>query len=208
MQPENNTESLEALKEIRSIMDRSARFISLSGWSGIWAGATALVGAYIAYGWIKAPGFSGYFDTIDSYFHIIPKLLLLAFLVFVVALVGGFFFTYRKASRQGHKLWNNASRQMLFALFFPMFVGGVFCLSFIQSGCMQYIAPSCLAFYGLALIGASRHTLSDIKYLGILEVLLACANLFLPGHGIYFWAFGFGVLHILYGIFMWNKYDK
>ena len=208
MHPEDNTESLEALKEIRSIMDRSARFISLSGWSGIWAGATALVGAFIAWKLIQAPGFGC--DWVESNFRSVnlQKLLLLAFSVFLVALAGGFFFTYRKANRQGHKLWNNASKQMLFALFFPMFVGGVFCLGFIHYGCEIFIAPACLAFYGLALIGASRHTLSDIKYLGILEVLLACANLFLPGHGIYFWAFGFGVLHILYGIFMWNKYDK
>jgi hypothetical protein len=207
MQPDNTNESLEALKEIRSIMDRSARFISLSGWSGIWAGCTALVGAYVAYGWIKSPEFKGW-APIDLHGLISQRLYVLAFVVFTVALSGGIFFTYRKASRQGQKLWNNASRQMLLALFFPMFAGGVFCLMFINYGCDFFVAPACLAFYGLALISASRHTLSDIRYLGMLEVVLGCTNLFFLHHGIYFWAIGFGVLHILYGAFMWNKYDK
>ncbi len=42
-------EQLEALSDIRSMMEQSSRFISLSGLSGIFAGITALVGAGLAY---------------------------------------------------------------------------------------------------------------------------------------------------------------
>ncbi len=210
---ENRDASLEALQEIRSIMDRSARFISLSGWSGIWAGATALVGSYIAYGWMQKPDY-GYARTAISdgssnYFSpFIVHIILLALSVFVIAFAGGYYFTYKKAARQGHKLWNNASRQMLIQLLFPLLVGGLFTMFFIYYGCAIFIAPACLVFYGLALISASRHTLSDIRYLGMLDVALGCVNLFFPGHGLMFWAAGFGLLHILYGVIMWNKYDK
>ena len=213
MQDENKEATLEALQEIRSIMDRSARFISLSGWSGIWAGSTALIGACIAYNWMQKPeykyirieageGSINYFDPF------IQRFILLAFGVFVIAFIGGIYFTFRKANRNGQKLWNNASRQMLYQLFFPLFAGAVFTLMFIYYGCGMFIAPTCLVFYGLALISASRYTLSDIRYLGTLDVALGCAALFFPGYGLYFWALGFGVLHILYGAVMWNKYDK
>ena len=67
----------------------------------------------------------------------------------------------------------------------------------------------CLIFYGLALINGSKYTVSDIKYLGLIEVVLGCIGLFInPGYGLYLWAFGFGVLHIVYGIIMWRKYDQ
>jgi hypothetical protein len=212
MQPYNKDETLDALQEIRSIMDRSARFISLSGWSGIWAGCTALVGSAIAWTWLQEPAYSGfgrhseasvgYFDSMTMRF------IYLAACVALVAFTGGFYFTYRKAHRQGHKLWNNASRQMLLSLFFPLFAGGVFSVVFIYYGCGFFVGAACLTFYGLALISASRHTLSDIRYLGMFDVALGCAALFFPGFGLYFWALGFGVLHILYGAIMWNKYDK
>ncbi len=213
MQSDNKDASLEALQEIRSIMDRSARFISLSGWSGIWAGSTALVGSYFAYQWMQQPDYKYARAALSegslSYFSpFIVHIILLALSVFIIAFAGGYYFTYKKAHSQGHKLWNNASRQMLLQLLFPLLSGGIFTMFFIYYGVAIFIAPACLIFYGLALISASRHTLADIRYLGMLEVVLGFINLFSPGHGLYFWAAGFGLLHILYGVIMRNKYDK
>ncbi len=212
MQANNNDATLEALQEIRSIMDRSARFVSLSGWSGIWAGLSALVGAFIARGWLMDPEFQTIgkrLDTTPDYFDPFSvRLMMLGMGVFIVALCGALFFTWRKAQRSNQSLWNTASRQLLYQAFFPLFAGGVFCVTFVYYGCGMFVGPACLVFYGLSLISASRHTLSDIRYLGMLDVALGCCNLFFPGYGLYFWAAGFGVLHIVYGAVMWNKYDK
>lgn len=214
MQHEHTDSSLEALKEIRTIMARSARFLSLSGWSGVWAGGTALVGSILAYRWISTrPDYTSVPAAVETgsaaNFHsFIIRLILLAIFVFLVAFAGAFFFTWRKARRQRQNLWNNASRQMMLHLLLPLFAGGVFSLSFIYYGCLIFIAPACLAFYGLSLIGASKYTLSDIRYLGVLEVVLGCTCIYFPAYGLYFWALGFGVLHIFYGLLMWNKYDK
>jgi uncharacterized membrane protein HdeD (DUF308 family) len=65
-----------------------------------------------------------------------------------------------------------------------------------------------LIFYGLTLVNGSKYTLHDIRYLGILEIVLGLIAVFYLGYGIIFWSIGFGVLHILYGIYMWFKYDK
>ena len=204
--------SLETLQDIRNIMDRSARFVSLSGMSGVWAGSVALAGAVAAYKLLQRTDFHyssrSLEGTPDNFDSITLNLMMLAVAVFVVAFIGAFYFTWKKAKRHGHTLWNNASRQLLVQGFFPLMAGGVFSVVFMYRGCGIFIAPTCLVFYGLGLISASRHTLSDIRYLGMLDVLLGCCSLFFPGFGLVFWALGFGVLHILYGAFMWNKYDK
>ncbi|MGN6476559.1 MAG: hypothetical protein ACTHKV_04995 [Flavipsychrobacter sp.] len=196
--------SLKTLQDIRSIMDRSARFISLSGWSGIWAGITGLAGSYMAYLWLQqAPEM----DIINRD-QLITRFVLLALVVLFVALAGGIYFTWRKTRKDGGQLWNNASKRMVAQMMIPLMAGGIFAFSFLRDGHEVYIAPICLAFYGLALINGSKYTLSDIRYLGLCEVTLGCISLFLPGYGLMLWAIGFGILHILYGIIMWNKYDK
>ena len=198
--------SIKTLQDIRSIMERSARFISLSGWSGVWAGSIALAGSFIAKSWLNnmAPAaIAG-----DAYYAVITKFVLLAIAVFIIALRGAYYFTWRKARQQGSKLFNSSSRRMLLEMAMPLAAGSVFALHFVYAGHVAYIAPACLAFYGLSLINGSKYTLSDIKYLGLCILMLGCINLFAPGYGLTLWAIGFGVLHILYGIVMWNKYDK
>lgn len=209
--------SVQALRDIRAIMERSAKFITLSGWSGIWAGAVGLAGAYVAYLWLKelpeiyyntyrtAP--SGVISA-GEYNDISYRFIALAITVLVVALAGGYYFTWKKTRNNGHKMWNSASRRMLGHMAVPMVAGGLFSLLFLANGHEMYIAPACLVFYGLALINGSKYTISDIRYLGYSELGLGFINMFWPGYGLTFWALGFGVLHILYGIIMWNKYDK
>jgi hypothetical protein len=215
MNPEEKDTSLETLQEIRSIMERSARFLSLSGWSGIWAGIVALAGAGVAYKWLE--DFSSFFDHYNyppsSSVHyperLVLKYLLLAIIIFISAFAGGFYFTYKKNKKAGVKIWNSASRKMVINLAIPLIAGAIITFVFAMRGDWIYIAPGCLIFYGLALINGSKYTVSDIKYLGLIETILGCIGLFInPGYGLYLWAFGFGVLHILYGIIMWRKYDQ
>jgi len=217
MNTEQQDHSLETLKEIRSIMERSARFLSLSGWSGIWAGLVALGGAAVAYNFINDVQYEYSVRMVrraDSIFEYtqnfeFAKYLLLAMVTFLVAFAGGFYFTYRKNKQAGVKMWNSASRKMVINLAIPLLTGAVVTVAFAMRGDWIYVSPGCLIFYGLALINGSKYTVSDIKYLGLIEVMLGCAGLFInPGYGLYLWAFGFGVLHIVYGIIMWRKYDQ
>jgi hypothetical protein len=193
-------------------MERSSRFISLSGWSGIWAGSVALIAAVIAHHHI---GFSAglfYRDvntgiaSLTDPFYL--YLLLLAAATLMMAAAGAFFFTMRKARHQGLSIWGGASKKLFISVIIPLIAGGIFCLSFLENGNEFYIAPACLAFYGMALVNGGKYTLGEIRYLGYSELLLGCICLFFPVYGLYFWAAGFGLLHIIYGIIMWNRYDK
>lgn len=195
------------LQHIRQMMERSSRFISLNGLSGVAAGVVALIGAAIAW-WLfqqyNVKDFEG-----DQYVYntdLELRLLLLAIIILVVAIAGGIFFTIQKTKKQGLKIWTATTQRLLTQLMIPLVAGGLFCMALFYHGLFGLIAPATLVFYGLALINASKYTYSDIQYLGICEVFLGIIASFLPGYGLLFWALGFGVLHIIYGTLMYRKY--
>ena len=203
--------SLEEIKDIRRLMERSSRFISLSGLSGIAAGLSALAGAWFASGRIRA-----YYDvynerggyTNPEFHHLKLDLLLLSAAVLAVALVSAFYFTWRRARHHQVPVWNMSSRNLLWNMLVPLGSGGLFILAMLQYSEWSFVAPASLIFYGLALVNGSKYTLSDIRYLGYCEIFLGLINTQFIGYGLYFWALGFGVLHILYGAIMWWKYER
>lgn len=203
---------LQDLTDIRSMMERSTRFISLSGLSGVFIGVVALIGAGIAHWKVKQffhEADTSYVDQgYPDYNTLFIHLTIIALSVLVIALLGGWYFTARKAKKQGQKVWTKASRQLLVNLFIPLSVGGVFCIAMYCHRLVGLIAPGMLIFYGLALVNSSKYTLNDIRYLGLLEIILGLTALFFYGYGLYFWLIGFGVLHIFYGISMYYKYDR
>lgn len=202
---ENHEKHLEDLHEIRSLMERSARFISLSGLSGISAGIFALIGAYLAwersdYNYRLHQGWR--FDISPVEFYIADALAVLT-----LSLAVGVFFTTRNARRKGQKIWDRTSRYLLINLAIPLLTGGIFCLILLFSA--VYLIPSAtLIFYGLSLLNASKFTLPDIRYLGICEIIIGLLCGFLPEYGLLFWAIGFGILHIVYGTVMYFKYER
>lgn len=197
------------LASIRTMMERSAKFISLSGLSGVLAGLYALSGAVAAYFIIQYP-YSPFryrmYAVSDS--DTLWKLLLIAFLVLVASISTGLFLSNKKAQKHGITLWSAASRRLFTNLSIPLFTGGIFILIMLYSGHYGLAAPASLIFYGLALIQASSNTFDEVRYLGFSEIVIGLISALLPGFGLQFWALGFGVLHIVYGAIMYNKYDK
>lgn len=202
---------LQDISQIRSMMEKSTRFISLSGLSGVFAGVVGLVGAGIAH-WmidefnnqhVRVGGDWRYSDTTS----ITTNLLLLAVVVLILALCGGYYFTARKAKKINQKIWSKQTQVLLINLFIPLIAGGLFCCAMLYHRIIGLVAPSMLIFYGLALVNSSKYTLNDIRFLGIAEIILGIVALFFIGYGLFFWAFGFGVLHIAYGVSMYYKYE-
>ncbi len=212
---DSQTKHLETLSEIRSLMERSSRFISLSGLSGVAAGIFALLGAAAVFLYLDIAPFSGekshYVEaaTIEKWgMNYLTFFLLDACLVLFLALSSGIFFTTRKAKKKGQKIWDSLTQRLLISMLIPLAAGGIFCLGLLYHGLFGLLAPTTLIFYGLACVNASKYTLTDIRYLGLLEILLGLIALFNVGYGLEFWAIGFGVLHIVYGLLMYNKYDR
>ncbi|MEI9946252.1 MAG: hypothetical protein WDN26_18775 [Chitinophagaceae bacterium] len=205
-------DTLQEVKDIRRMMERSSRFISLSGLSGIAAGICALAGAALARyvifkNYYLTYNDRGFFDKTD-FSQLKTQLLGLAAGVFIVAFLSSFYFTWRKSHQQHRSLWDHTSRRLFWNMIIPLIAGGLFILTMLQYNEWRFAAPACLIFYGLALVNASKYTLTDIRYLGYCEIILGLLNTQWTGYGLYFWSLGFGVLHIIYGVVMWWKYER
>jgi hypothetical protein len=202
-------DQLATLHEIRNIMDRSSRFISLSGLSGVFAGVMALGGA-AAVKWhfhrhniLYRNDYSVSLNRDTVFF-----LLAVATLVLVLALGAAIYFTWRKAKKNNQRMWDSKSKRLLLNLALPLAVGGIFCAVLLYHGVIYLIAPAMLIFYGLALINGSKYTFRDIRYLGVCEIILGLLASFFIGYGLLSWTIGFGVLHIVYGTLMYFKYER
>lgn len=206
---------LEAIQDIRNIMRKSTRFLSLSGLSGVFAGIYALIGAFLAQQYISTHRVNYRYDFMSdrnsSIFERSPfyvYMISIAAGVLFLSIVTAYYFSNRKAKRQGQTLFDHTALRALVNLCVPLMAGGVFCTALLFHGTICYIAPAMLLFYGMALINTSKYTYDDIRYLGICQIILGLVNAFDLGHGLIYWAIGFGVLHIAYGTSMWFKYER
>jgi hypothetical protein len=208
------SEPLETLTEIRSMMERSTRFISLNGLSGVFAGVFALVGALAAYIYLGAGSYNRfYYDNavladgspnVSFYLFIFAD----AFIVLFASIAVATSLSMRKAAKLGVKIWDHSAKRLLVNMLIPLFVGGLFCIILLYHGLTGLAAPTTLIFYGLALVNASKYTLNDIRYLGITQIIIGLLSAIWIGYGLFFWALGFGVVHIIYGTVMYFKYEK
>ena len=202
-------EYIKDLSEIRLMMERSTKFLSLTGLSGILAGIYALVGAYLAY--------RLFYNTEDIIYNTLPaqtspggvlNLVFLAVIILVLAIGTAIYLSSKKATKNNELLWNPVSRRMVINMAIPLVTGGIFILIMISKGVLELVAPLTLIFYGLALINASKFTFKDLKYLGMIHILLGLISSYFIGLGLFLWAIGFGLMHIIYGIYMHLKYEK
>lgn len=193
------------------MMQKSTRFISLSGLSGVFAGLYALVGAGLAYWYLGARvnvrqlfvhiGFTRLNDKMI--FFLIAD----AACVLLLALVTSFFLTMRNIKKNGERMMSPTAIRLVMNMMIPLTVGGTFCLILLNYGLVGLVAPSMLIFYGLALINASPYTLRDIRYLGYIEIFIGFIAMLDIGQGLLYWSIGFGLLHVIYGIYMYFKYE-
>ena len=208
----NDTKSIEDLKAIRKIMEESSRFLSLSGLSGIFAGLTAIAGALFAYFFILNNGSIHYEEYLSSFpgketFSLRWQLMADAAIVLVISVLLSLYFSMKKAKMEGKNFLTLTSKRMLINLLIPLVTGGVFIIVLLFQNNFRLIVPCFLIFYGLALVNAGKFTFDEIFYLGLLEIIIGLIAAFLPGWGLIFWIIGFGILHIIYGLMMYRKYE-
>jgi len=209
---ESSKKHMDDLSEIRSMMERASKFISLSGLAGVFAGIFALVGAAVAYWYLEiflpqaeAPLM---FKSLSIYDDGILFMLILAVVVLLLAFASAVFFTTRNSRKRNFPLWDHTSKKVLINLLVPLIAGAIFIFALIFYGNFVLIIPASIIFYGLSLINAGHFTYSDIKFLGYVELLVGFVSLFLIDYGLIIWTISFGLLHIIYGVVMYNKYER
>jgi hypothetical protein len=217
-------EQLSAITEMRDLMNKSSRFISMSGLSGVAAGVVGLIGVALVY-WLLGDFFlhlpfqvNVIIDSIrgneystDAHlptFGLIRDIVFIAGLTLGGALLSAWYFTRRKAKKLGNSMWDATAKRMIINLMIPLVTGGGFALVLLAHGIIGLVPAITLAFYGTALINASKYTLNDIRYLGIIEIILSFLAATFYEYSLVIWSIGFGLMHIIYGIVLYVKYEQ
>ena len=195
---------LRDISEIKQLMNKSSKFISLSGLSGILAGIYALIGAGFAYWLVKQNG-NGYLILEGETFYLV---LIDFVLVGVLSIGTAIYLTTKKAKKNNQKIWDSLTQRLLTSFIIPLLAGGIYIIIILNQQRYGQTGALMLLFYGLALLSASKYTLGDVKYLGYTQILIGLVSAILPGYGFWFWVLGFGIMHIVYGTVMYFKYDK
>lgn len=205
----NQKDLIKEIGQIRSLMEKSSKFMSISGLSGVLIGSYALLGAFLGY--ITVYGFQSEFGYRDYYVTdagIVIKLILIAATVLTASVATGILMARQKAKRIGQSIWNATSKSLAKAMCVPLFTGGLLSIILVFKGEYGLIASNMLVFYGLSLYAAGTFTFKELRWLGVLDIILGLLALCLPGYGLWFWALGFGVLHIVYGLIVHQRYEK
>jgi hypothetical protein len=205
---DKNRDYHQDLAEIKLMMQKSSKFLSISGWSGIMAGIYALIGAYIAN---KSLDFNSFTKSLPTYPLELDKftpIVLLAIIILILAFVTSIIMSWQRANKVGEKIWNPTSKKLLLHLSIPLITGGILMIQMLHLGFIALLPTLSLVFYGIALYQAGQFTFREIRILGLLQIVLGIIGLFHLELGLLLWAIGFGVLHIVYGLLVHLKYQK
>lgn len=213
-----NKEQLEHISDIKKMMDKASRFSSLSSLSIIIAGIFALIGAFLIYSNLEFVLNDGelisYSELIngESGSEVLTRkikfLLVVGSLIFFSSIIICYLLSLRKVRLENAEFWNPTFKRALRALFVPIIAGGIFSLLLLNHNAIGMVAPATLIFYGLGLINASKYTYGEVEVLGYVELTLGLVSSYYMGMGLLFWAIGFGLCHIVFGLVMYFKHDR
>lgn len=204
-----NKEYLDNLSGIRSLMERSSSFISLSGLSGISAGIIGMItGLILHYKFSSYLLYEKNYIITNSDISSISSAVILLVVSLLLTFTLTILFTSRKAKKKGLPVWDYTAKKLLINVFIPLVAGGLFCIIAVLNGYYQIVFPSMLIFFGIALVSAAKFTLHEIYWLGISEIVIGLFAFVFIQHSILFWTTGFGLMNIIYGTVMYYRHER
>lgn len=202
---EKEQDYLKDITAIRSMMERSSKFLSLSGWAGIMAGIYALVGAYITHTFLKFKPTAILENTSPAD---LSPVIVLACIILFLSITTAIFLSYKRAAKKAERIWNITSRRLLTNMAIPLVTGGVLLIECLSAGYTGLLVPLTMIFYGLALCSAGNFTYKEVQYLGLIQIALGLLSTCLIEYSLLLWAAGFGLMHIVYGTYIYIKHER
>lgn len=193
-------EAEENLRVIRELMERSTRYSTFSGLSGICAGLFSILGCLVQRFWVLSLPASER---------------LVAFTInwtLVIALTIGadFFLTKRKAPLVGKTILSRLGRQMVVASAPGLLTGALLTLFLLQQGHMDQVYPVWMLSYGSAVCAVGLFSQKEVGRLGrafltagaltLALGLLTALQPYIASLGLFITALTFGGFHIAYGL--------
>jgi hypothetical protein len=194
--PLAHDQALDALAEIRAVIDRSARYSRFSALSCFIAGAAGLAGS-------GACGFAPFAGTNPQQGW---NFIAIWTLVFFIALVSQVVLTYLKARQREEAFWTPIARTAFGALLGPGLAGLAGSAVLIQTSQWELLPGVWLLFYGCGLWGVSFFAPLFLRGLGAAFMLLGLLSWMFPGHSALALGLGFGGMHLLFGTVVVMRY--
>jgi hypothetical protein len=190
-------EAEENLRVIRELMERSTKYSTFSGLSGVLAGAASIVGCLVTRTLGQQP--------LD------PTAFRVSFLttwavVILFAIGADYLLTKRRAARVGKHILSRLGKQMFLGSTPGLGTGALLTLYFMSHNLLSDIYPVWMLCYGIAVCAVGLFSQKEVSYLGAAFLVAgAMTLLLLPTWGLPMMAVTFGGFHIAYGIAMSRK---
>lgn len=197
--PQAQDEALRALAEIRSVVDRSARYSTFSAASGFIAGGAAFVGSGMCGAF---PNFVGATPQAGWTFAGVWAG------VFAIAAAGLAVLTTLKARRRGEVVWTPIARTAFAALLGPGLAGLTGSAVLAYQGLFDLLPGLWLLLYGCGWWAVSFFAPLFLRVLGATFVVLGlCAWLKMDSAALWL-GLGFGGLHCVFGAVVLARYQR
>lgn len=195
-------EYLKDISEIKNLMNKSSKFISLSGFSGILAGIYALAGATYFYATSSTILLSD-LNEIE-----LQKAIVILVIIGILSTLTTIAFTSKRAKKIKENSWDHKTKNLIHSFTTPLVIGVLFVLILFFKNEYDYLISLLLIFYGTALINSSLRTTNHVKPLGYIQVAFGLICAIFSNYSFIFFTFGFGLVHLIYGCVIYAKFDK
>ncbi len=182
--------AIEDLRFIRQTMESASAFTAVPGWGGVLMGATALLAAFAA---SRMP-------TVELWLTIWFGEAALALLIGGREMV-------RKAAAAGMPLLTGPGRRFLLGLCPPLLAGVPLTVAFYRADLIHLLPALWLLLYGAATVTGGAFSVRIVPLMGLGFMTVGTVAVFTPpSWGDAILAFGFGVLHIVFGWIIARRY--
>jgi hypothetical protein len=188
--PTLHSRAMDNLRFIRETMERASSFTAVPGWGGVLVGVTALIAAAIA---SRIP------DE-HEWMYVWGCELPLALLIGGVTMK-------RKAMAVQLKLLSPPGRRFTVSLTPPLIAGALLSIALARVEAFSVLPGMWLLLYGTGVMTGGAFSVKVVPVMGLCFMATGVAALFTPLEwSNYFLAFGFGGLHILFGIIIARRH--
>ena len=201
-------EARERIREIQRIMELATLWTQLPGPAAVIGGLLVLAGCAVSYGMFGSLDFAAMLDMP------LPRQVafcVMWFAIGVAGLVVETLFRAWSAKREGRSPTLCSARVATFSMTPSVVVAAVLTVKFLipyepKPEEIQYIVPVWMMLYGTGVYTAGLFSLRPPRVLGLTFLTLGVVALFaFPSYGVASAALSFGLLHIVFGLYIMRK---
>ncbi len=204
----DHTEAKARMEEIQRIMERATLWTLLPGTAAVVGGIFVLAGCGVSYWMIRSLDFAAMLDLPVS------QQVVFCVMWFAIAVAGVLLetvLTARSAKQQGMSPTIRSARVAAFSLAPSVVVAMVLTVKFLippipRPEEIQYIVPVWMMLYGTGVYTAGLFSIRAPRVLGLVFLAFGIVALMgLPQYGVVTAALSFGLLHIVFGLYILGK---